>query len=154
MTLEKQELDRITGEVEAQATLLDQAIAALQGKAAGGGGGSGVQYAKFTAAPTNTATFTIENPLGGLARLVSVSKVDPITGTTRRISKYLTDAVLGIGVMETSSASDVVRYTVKKADSSPGNSQFAVSDGQIVLKQYNSANTFVSGEMYEIEIWK
>lgn len=148
------ELDRITGEVQAQATLLDQAIAALQGKAAGGGGGSGVQYAKFTAAPTSTATFTIENPFGGLARLVSVSKVDPITGTTRKISKYLADAILGIGVMETRSASDVVRYAVQKVDSSPGNSQFTVSDGQIVLKQYNSANTFVSGDLYEVEIWK
>ena len=117
-------------------------------------GGADIKHAKFIAAPTSTATFTIDNPLGGLAKFVSVRKVTPVTGSSRKIDEYLLSADLGIGVMGTSSASDAVSYAVRKASESPGNSQFSVSDGRIILKQYSSAVGFVSNAEYEVEIYQ
>lgn len=48
MTELKEEVDRISTEVSAQETLLDQALAAIANKAAGGGGGGSVETCTVT----------------------------------------------------------------------------------------------------------
>lgn len=110
--------------------------------------GGGVEYVKFNATPAATATFTINNPLGGIARIVSVKRI--AGATANKIYQYLADSELGTGVMNVNGT----RYSSRITDGSPGNGQFAVSDGVITLKQYSAANTFDTSTEYEIEIWQ
>lgn len=52
----QQQIDRINTEVSAQETLLDQALALIEGKAAGGGGGSGDSISGIKAMEIGTIT--------------------------------------------------------------------------------------------------
>lgn len=127
-------------------------------KAEGGGGSSRVgeltAYAKVTATPASSTSFTIQNPLGGMAKKVSVQRTTTDASSSRRIQKYIADADLGIGVIELVDTSGSVRYVAKMASGTPNNGDFAIRDGEIVLYRYNSANGWHTGSEYIVEIYQ
>lgn len=140
----------------------EQLIATLQdtlrGKAAGDGGGGAddaPKYVKIFARPESTARFTIENPLGGIAKQVSACRLATTTTSNRKICKYIANRDYGIGAVETISTAGIVRYSVvQAAGDTPENAQFAMLDGVITLRQYNSANTWDADSEYEVEIYQ
>ena len=149
-------------DLNAVLTEQEQLIAALQetlrGKAAGeGGGGAGdvPKYAKIIAKPETAVSFTIANPLGGIAKLVKAHRVATNETENRKVKKYIADGDYGIGAVELISTAGIVRYAVTQAeDDDPGNAQFAIFDGVIKLYRHSSANTWDSDSEYVVEIYQ
>lgn len=149
--------DDLNAVLAEQEQLIAELQETLRNKTAGEGGGEddAPKYVKIFARPESTTAFTIVNPLGGIAKQVLVYRVSTTETENRKIQKYIADRDYGIGVVELISTSGTVRYPVTKAeDDTPGNSQFAMSNGVIKLQRHSSANTWDTESEYEVEIYQ
>ena len=158
------EIERIVREVDTQETdlagtesQLAEALTLLDGKASGGGGGSRgnlSKYAKITAKPTSSTVFTIENPLGGIAKKVFVKAISEPT-TSVDIRRYIADYDLGFGAIELASTTTTRAYTANLVTTrEPNNGEFSMTDGVIKLYRFNSANVWGANAEYEVEIYE
>ena len=120
----------------------------------GGQVGEFTQYAKFIAKPASTTSFVIENPLGGIAKYISVIMKPYELTARRRCRKYAADYNLGIAVGEYSDTDSLVLYTSKLTTGTVGNATFKITEGEIILYRYNSANAWETSAEYEIEIYQ
>lgn len=112
------------------------------------------KYVKIIAKPASSTVFTIENPLGGVAKKVYVKRTTTAATSSRKIHKYIADFDFEMGVLYAIASDGGARYTVKKVESSANNGEFAITDGKIVLYRYNSANTWDNNSEYEVEIYE
>lgn len=147
-----EDLDAVLTEQEA---LIEELQDTLRGKASGGvvDLGTLTKYAKIIAKPAERASFVIVNPLGGIAKKVSVRKTTAVT-SSRRCQKYLADFDLGIGVGEYADTSSTVLYSVSKTEGTVNNGNFKMTEGTITLYRFNAANTWDDTADYEVEIWQ
>jgi hypothetical protein len=156
MTGIQREINRIRNEVNGQSALIEQIAYALEGKAAGGSGGAIgnlTKYTKIIATPQSTTSFTIDNPLGGIAKKVSIQRVNTEPTSSRRCLKYLADYDLEMGVGYYTDTGGSARYTSVRTAGTVSNSQFKMTEGSIIIYRYNSANAWDTSE-YEVEIWQ
>lgn len=112
------------------------------------------KYIKFKVKPTSTTVFNIENPLGGIAKKVSVTMSPYVLTSKRRCRKYIADYDLGIAVGEYSDTGSSVLYASKKTTQEIENGCFKITEGKISLYRYNSANAWETDSEYEVEIWQ
>lgn len=117
------------------------------------GGGSN-NYAKFTATTDSTTSFIIENPLGGIAKKVSIKAISPTTTSTRKIHLCCVDWDVKIGAIKTVNSSGSAVYSMNGIESTPNNGQFRMTEGFITVYRYNSANTWDTTCEYEIELYQ
>jgi len=124
--------------------------------ATGGGGEVGglSQYVKFIATPEAKTSFTIINPLGGIAKKVNVIMTPYKLTSARRCRKYFADYDLGIAVGEYSDTDSNVLYASRITTDAVGNGKFKIDDGKIILYQFNAANGWEVTSEYEVEIWQ
>lgn len=118
------------------------------------GVGTLTKYAKIRAKPESTTSFTIENPLGGIARKACVQRTTTDVTSTRKIQQYIVDTDLGIGAMNLVATDGGYRYATTPYDSGTSNGKFEVKDGVMKLYRYNSANTWDTDSEYEVEIYE
>ena len=124
--------------------------------AEGGSGAVGnlTKYTKVIAKPESATSFVIANPLGGIAKYISVVMTPYELTSRRRCRKYVADYNLGIAVGEYSDTDSLVLYTSKLTTGTVENATFKITEGQIILHRYNSANAWESSAEYEIEIYE
>ena len=131
---------------------LDGMAEAIAGIEAGGGEAA---HVKLTAKPSSTVSFTIANPLGGIAKRVFVRRMSDTVTSNRKIRKYIADYDFGLGAAEVIYTDGAVRNAVYMAsDKSPDNGQFAMTEGSVILYRFNSANTWDADSEYEVEIYQ
>lgn len=130
--------------------LIDKANALPE---AGEGGGS-TNYAKFTATTDSTTSFIIENPLGGIAKKVSIKAISPTITSSRKIHECCLDWDVKIGAVKAVSSGGSAVYSISGTESTPNNQQFRMTDGFITVYRYNSANTWDTTCEYEIELYQ
>lgn len=146
-----EDLDVVLAEQEGLIVTLQET---LKGKASDGVDLGGLtKYTKLIAKPTERASFVIANPLGGIAKKVSVRKTTPVT-SSRRCQKYLADFDLGIGIGEYADTSSTVLYAAAKTEGTVNNGNFKMTEGTITLYRFNAANTWDDTAEYEVEIWQ
>jgi hypothetical protein len=125
--------------------------------AEGGGGGSVGEfskYAKVIATPSSTTSFTITNPLGGIAKKVFATRLATDAPSSRKIQQYIADLDFRMGVLYAVASSGNARYTVTAVNSGVNNGNFMITEGTITLYRYNSANTWDANSEYEVEIYE
>lgn len=118
------------------------------------GGGGSSNYAKFTTTTDSATSFIIENPLGGIAKKVSIKAISPTTTSTRKIHLCCADWDVRIGAVKAVNSSGSAVYSMNGTDSTPNNGQFRITEGFITVYRYNSANTWDTTCEYEIEIFQ
>lgn len=119
-----------------------------------GNGGGGINYTKFTAKPDSTTSFVIENPLGGIARKVSIKAVSPTITSSRKIHECCLDWDLRLGAIKAYYSSGAVVYVMNGTDETPNNGEFRMTESFITLYRFNSATTWDTSCEYEIEIFQ
>ena len=107
------------------------------------GGGGVDNYVKFIATPTSTSTFSINNPLGGVPRIVAVSRASEYTGSSRKIIRYIVDTELDLAYMMVKYSNSTVKYA----------GSFSKTDNGVKLSQYNALNNWDTSVEYEVEIF-
>lgn len=155
------EIAEQTTTLDEQAALISELRSLLESKAAGGGGEVGglTQYVKFTATPTSNVTFTITNPLGGLAKKISIRCPEGSTTESAQglVQLYTMDTTVGLGCMKLINAStgNITIYGSRQTDAASANSQFAITEGEVKARAYNATTaTWDTTCAYEIEIWQ
>lgn len=118
------------------------------------GVGTLTKYAKITAKPESNTSFIIENPLGGIAKKISVIMTPYELTSKRRCRKYVADYDLGIAVGEYSDTDSKVLYASRLTNGTIENGNFKITEGQIVLYSYNSANAWETNSEYVVEIYQ
>lgn len=146
------EIARINNEVTTQSGLISQIVTALQGKAAGGSGTS--NYVKTLATPASATSFQIENPLGGIAKKVSIRRISEAVTSSRKIRKCVVDWDIKLGALDAVYTSGTVKYGIDGTDANPNNGQFRMTEGLITVYRYNSATTWDANSEYEVEIYQ
>ena len=113
-----------------------------------------LKYVKLTVTPETSNVLNIDNPLGGIAKKVSVIK-KPFNPTSKTKSgKFLADYDLGIGVGLYHDTSSSVLYTSNLTSGTVNNAQFKFTEGRISIYRYNAANTWDENSEYEVEIYE
>lgn len=112
------------------------------------------KYTKIIAKPQSTTSFTIENPLGGIAKKVSVIMTPYQLTSKRKCRKYVADYNMGIAVGEYSDTGSSALYCSQLTTGTLENGRFKITEGKIILYRYNSANTWDDGSEYEVEIYE
>lgn len=121
----------------------------------GGGGSVGANnYAKFTAKTDSTTSFVFENPLGGIAKMVSIKAISPTITSSRKIHECCLDWNTRLGAVKANYSSGYVTYVMTGVEGTPNNSNFRMTDGFITAYRFNSATTWDTTCEYEIEIWQ
>ena len=143
-----------TERIQANNAELRECIEMAENLPEAGDVGGLTQYAKFVAKPTTTTYFTVENPLGGIAKKITVRRLSDTKPSSRKIQDYIADLDTRMGVLYAVATSGNARYTVTMVDGSANNNEFSIKDGTITMYRYNSANTWDTGSEYEIEIWQ
>lgn len=118
------------------------------------GGGGGVEnYAKVYVKPTSTASITIENPLGGLAKCFTIRRLSETEPSSQKFHEFVGSYDPPIGAAKFASASNTVRYAFQRTSGSINNSYFKITEGAIQVYRYNTANTWDTASEYEVEIF-
>lgn len=119
-----------------------------------GGGDGTVKYAKITAKPASTTSFTFDNPLGGIAKHVSIKAVSPVITSSRKIHECTLDWPVGLGAVKAYYSSGNVSYVMDATTGTPNNGQFRMTDGSVTVYRFNSATTWSTDCEYEVEIYE
>ncbi len=145
-----EDLNAILTEQEALIAELEEV---LKGKAAGGGGGVD-NYVKFIVIPTSTTSITIENPLGGIAKCFTIRRLSDTAPSSQKVYECVGSYNPPLGAFEFASTTTTVRYPIQRTDGSIGNATFKITEGEIQVYRYNTANTWDTTSEYEVEIWQ
>lgn len=154
-----------TAEYTEKLSTLETAITELEEelgrKASGGGGDVGglTQHARVYATPEIGGLFTITNPLGGLARKITITCPDgsPTLTASGMIQKCTMDADVGLGSLYYIHATNgAISCTGTRQEATANaNARFAISEGLINAKSYASSNgTWDTTCEYVIDIWQ
>lgn len=142
----KEDLDAVLTEQEA---LIEELKTVLAGKA-----DVANNYAKVTATPDSTTSFIIENPLGGIAKKVSIKAISPTITSSRKIHECCLDWDVKLGAVKAYYSSGNVSYVMEGVDTTPNNGNFRMTDGFVTAYRFNSATTWDTTCEYEIEIYQ
>lgn len=141
--------------IDEQATAIAELKQILKGKAAGGGANDGTaKYIKFLATPESTASFTIPNPLGGIAAMVSARRMSDTLTDEVKILTYVASYDTELGAVLSASATATNRNAVIGVSSGLGNGEFMITPGMIELRQQSSTRTWDTASEYEVEIYQ
>lgn len=118
------------------------------------GGGDSNNYVKFTATTDSSTSFIIENPLGGIAKKVSIKAISPTITSSRKIHECCLDWDIKLGAVKAYYSSGNVTYTMTGVNSTPNNGNFRMTDGFITAYRFNSATSWDTSCDYEVEIYQ
>ena len=144
----KEDLDAVLTE---QDGLIDELREVLKSK--GSGGGEESIYAQVYVTPTSTTSITIPNPLGGLAKCFAIRRLSDTTPSSQKAYECVGSYDPPLGACKFVSASNSVRYAIQRTSGSIANGNFKITEGQIQVYRYNSANTWDTDSEYEVEIF-
>lgn len=119
-----------------------------------GGGGDSTNYTKFTVTPDSTTSFIIENPLGGIAKKVSIKAISPTVTSSRKIHECCLDWDAKLGAVKAYYSSGSVTYVMTGIEGTPNNGNFRMTDGFITVYRFNSSTTWDTTCEYEVEIYQ
>ena len=133
-----------------QESLIAELKEVLTGKASG----SGVEnYAKFTIRPTSSTSIKITNPLGGIAKCFTIRRLSDEIPSSQKAYECVGSYNPPIGAFEFVSSSNTVRYAIQRTSGTINNAYFKITDGEIQVYRYNTANTWDTTSDYEVEIF-
>ena len=118
------------------------------------GGGGANYYAKFIATTDSTTSFIIENPLGGIAKKVSIKAMSPTITSSRKIHACCVDWDVKVGAVKAYASSGNATYTMTGVNGTPNNGNFRMTEGFITVYRYNAANTWDTSCEYEVEVYQ
>lgn len=135
-------------------TLINKANSLPDAGGGSGGGGDSSNYVKFYATTDSTTSFIIENPLGGIAKKVSLKAISPTITSSRKIHECCLDWDIKLGAVKAYYSSGNVTYVMTGTEGTPNNGQFRMTDGFITAYRFNSATTWDTSCEYEVEIYQ